>query len=190
MRRWALISVWDKSGVAELARVLSESGLGILSTAKSADFLRQEGIEVMEISAWTRAPEILRGRVKTIHPKVAAGILSMREDEVQELIDVVVCNLYPFSAGVKQGLKLPEMVELIDIGGVTLLRAAAKNWRFVTPVPAPEYYPLVIAQLREYGQVSERLRLELAIKSFEVTSKYDEAIREYLRQLLTGGDKF
>lgn len=187
MRHWAIISVWDKGGLEELAGALVGAGLGILSTARTAAVLRAAGIPVTEIAEWTGAPEILGGRVKTLHPKVAAGILCRRTEPDIEPVDVVVCNLYPFADGLRQGLKVEEMVELIDIGGVTLLRAAAKNWEFVTPVPAPDFYPRVIAELREYRQVRRPLRLELAAATFELTAEYDRLIAGYLRQLLTSG---
>ncbi|MGB9742798.1 MAG: IMP cyclohydrolase [candidate division WOR-3 bacterium] len=190
MRHWALISVWDKSGVEELCRVLSAAGLGLLSTAKTADRLRAAGLVVTEVSEWTGAPEILGGRVKTLHPKVAAGILSRRQEEGMEWIDVVVCNLYPFADGLKQGLRLEQLMELIDIGGVTLLRAAAKNWEFVTPVPGPEYYPLVVDEFRRNQGVSREVRLKLAAATFDLTSGYDKLISSYLKQLLTAATKF
>ncbi|MEO0021136.1 MAG: IMP cyclohydrolase [candidate division WOR-3 bacterium] len=185
MKHWALISVWDKRGLKELAEALQEAGLGILSTARTAVVLRDAGIPVTEIAEWTGAPEILGGRVKTLHPKVAAGILCRRTEPGIEPVDVVVCNLYPFAEGLRQGLKVEEMVELIDIGGVTLLRAAAKNWEFVTPVPAPEYYPRVIEELRQNRQVRRQVRLELAGAAFALTSEYDRLIAGYLKQLLT-----
>jgi|UniRef100_A0A7V3V084 phosphoribosylaminoimidazolecarboxamide formyltransferase/IMP cyclohydrolase len=184
-KRWALISVWDKTGVVELGRVLSAAGLGILATSKSAAELRAAGLAVTEVSEWTGALEILGGRVKTLHPKVAAGILSRREDEHIELIDVVVCNLYPFADGLRRGLKVEEMIELIDIGGVTLLRAAAKNWEFVTPVPAPEYYPLVMSEFQRNQGVSRAQRLQLAAATFDLTSNYDKLVSGYLKHLLT-----
>lgn len=185
MKRWALISVWDKTEVKELAETLTGIKLGILSTSNTAAVLRNAGIPVTEISEWTGAPEILGGRVKTLHPKVAAGILCRRQDEPIEPIDVVVCNLYPFAEGLKRGLKVEEMVELIDIGGVTLLRAAAKNREFVTPVPSPKYYPQVIEELKRYGTVRPKVRQELAAVTFELTSEYDRLIANYFKQLLT-----
>jgi phosphoribosylaminoimidazolecarboxamide formyltransferase/IMP cyclohydrolase len=187
--RWAIISVWDKSGVVELGQVLSAAGLGLLSTAKTAALLRSAGLPVTEVSEWTGAPEILGGRVKTLHPKVAAGILSRREDQTIEPIEVVVCNLYPFAAGLEEGRKPEELVELIDIGGVTLLRAAAKNYEFVTPVPGTEFYPLVIDEFRQYQAVRPEVRLKLAAATFDLTSNYDKIIAGYLKQLLTATPK-
>ncbi|MEO0069278.1 MAG: hypothetical protein ABIK18_00590 [candidate division WOR-3 bacterium] len=181
---WALISVWDKSGLKELAEVILRCDYRLLATSNTAQFLRQVNLNVTEVSKWTNAPEILGGRVKTIHPKIAAGILSLRGNEGIEPIDIVVCNLYPFLQGVKEKKDLQEMIELIDIGGVTLLRSAAKNWRFVVPVPEPKYYPLVINELQGYGAVRERVRLQLARATFELTSSYDQEIANYFAKLV------
>ncbi|MGQ9708340.1 MAG: IMP cyclohydrolase [bacterium] len=184
MPGWAILSVWDKSNLEGLARVLLESGFRLLSTAKTARVLSAAGLNVTEVSEWTGAPEILGGRVKTLHPKVAAGILASRRDESIEPIDVVVCNLYPFAEGVRSGLGLKELIELIDIGGVTLLRAAAKNWLYVTAVPEPRYYPLVIDELKHQGEVRRQVRLELARATFALTSTYDETIHRYLSAIV------
>ncbi len=180
---WAIFSVWDKSGLDDLAKVIYHSGYSLLATAKTSEFLRQKGLKVIEVSEWTGAPEILGGRVKTIHPKIASGILSRREDEEIEPIDIVVCNLYPFTQGLKEKRSRGEMIELIDIGGVTLLRAAAKNWLFVTPVPEPQYYPIIINELNQFGEVREGVRLKLARATFELTSLYDKEISSYLAKL-------
>lgn len=182
-RRWALFSVWDKTGAVEFARVLVRGGYGILATSKTAGVLEGAGIAVTEVGKWTGAGEILEGRVKTLHPKVAAGILARRKEGI-EPIDFVVCNLYPFAQGRAAGRGVEEMVELIDIGGVTLLRAAAKNWFYVTPVPGPEFYPRVIAEFEATGRVSERLRLELAQRTFQMTSDYDRMIAGYLADII------
>ncbi len=182
--RWAIFSLWDKRGAVDLARVLANYGYRILATSKTAEVLSAGGVEVTEVSQWTGAPEILGGRVKTIHPKIAAGILSLRQDETIEPIDLVVCNLYPFAEGIKQQRTLPEMIELIDIGGVTLLRAAAKNWRYVTPVPDPQYYSLVIQEFNSRGGVAEDKRLELARRTFELTSNYDRLIANYFADIV------
>lgn len=184
MRGWAILSVWDKTGLEELARAITGAGYGLLSTAKSAAVLRAAGLKVTEVAKWTGAPEILDGRVKTLHPKIAAGILSLRNDKTIEPIDFVVCNLYPFADGLRQGLGLKEMIELIDIGGVTLLRAAAKNWLYVTAVPEPKYYPVVMEGLRSQGEVKRQQRLELARATFELTSRYDGMICSYLAEIV------
>ncbi|MGQ9678569.1 MAG: IMP cyclohydrolase [bacterium] len=184
INRWAIFSLWDKSGAAELAEALINRGYGILATSKTAAVLKQSGINITEVGTWTGSPEILAGRVKTIHPKIAAGILSNREDSSIEPIDFVVCNLYPFAQGLSEKRELKEMVELIDIGGVTLLRAAAKNWFFVTAVPTPDIYPLVIQELRAHNSVSEKIRRELARNTFEMTGKYDMMIAQYLADIV------
>ncbi len=175
----AVISVWDKTGIVGLARVLDRAGYTILSTSKTAEAIRSGRIPVSEISEFTGSPEILGGRVKTLHSKIASGILTTRHDSAVESIDIVVCNLYPFADGLKHGANHKELVELIDIGGVTLLRAAAKNYAFVTVVPDPEYYPRVISEIEEHGAVRLEFRLELACRAFQMTSRYDAAIARY-----------
>ncbi|MEO0050455.1 MAG: IMP cyclohydrolase [candidate division WOR-3 bacterium] len=184
MRGWAILSVWDKSGLEELARALVGADYGLLATSKTGEVLRGAGFNVTDVAQWTGAPEVLKGRVKTLHPKIAAGILSFRDDKMIEPIDFVVCNLYPFADGLRQGLGLKEMIELIDIGGVTLLRAAAKNWLYVTAVPEPKYYPEVIAELRSHGEVSRGQRLRLAQATFELTSRYDGMICSYFAEIV------
>jgi phosphoribosylaminoimidazolecarboxamide formyltransferase / IMP cyclohydrolase len=178
-RKRAIISVWDKTGIIGLARVLDRAGYEILSTSKTAAAIRDAGVPVTEIADYTGSPEILGGRVKTLHPKIAGGILTTREDDTVDPIDVVVCNLYAFEEGLGRGATHQELVELIDIGGVTLLRAAAKNHAFVTAVPGPEHYPAVIAELSSRGTVGDALRLKLAALAFEQTSRYDTAIARH-----------
>jgi phosphoribosylaminoimidazolecarboxamide formyltransferase / IMP cyclohydrolase len=177
--RRAIISVWDKTGVFDVARALYETGHEILSTSKTAAAIRAEGIPVTEISDYTGSPEILGGRVKTLHPKIAGGILTTRKDNTVEPIDVVICNLYPFADGLARKATHTELVELIDIGGITLIRAAAKNHAFVAVVPGPEHYAEVIAELRAKGSVGPELRLRLAAAAFDITSRYDTAIAGY-----------
>jgi phosphoribosylaminoimidazolecarboxamide formyltransferase/IMP cyclohydrolase len=181
-KRRAVISVWDKAGIEKLARALHAAGYEILSTSKTAAMIRALEIPVTEISDYTGSPEILGGRVKTLHPKIAGGILTTRRDDTVDPIDVVVCNLYPFQDGLARGLPFGEMIELIDIGGVTLLRAAAKNHEFVTVVPGPEYYDRVAAELAAGEGTSPELRRELARQAFALTSGYDAAISRYLAQ--------
>lgn len=178
--RYAVLSAWDKTGIEEIGRALADSGHQLLSTSRTAEALRAAGLPVIEISDWTGAPEILGGRVKTIHPRIAAGILNTRNDPEAELIDVVVCNLYPFRQGVARGATEPELIELIDIGGVTLLRAAAKNFPFVAAVPETSWYPEVIADLGRHGKVSDGLRRRLALSTFELTSGYDSTVARNL----------
>lgn len=184
-QRRAIISVWDKTGIVELARALAAAGYEILSTSKTAAAIREAGVPVTEIAAYTGSPEILGGRVKTLHPKIAGGILTTRKDDSVEPIDIVVCNLYAFEDGLARGAAHDELVELIDIGGVTLLRAAAKNHAFVTVVPDPKHYPAIIAELGRTGSVSAELRKKLAAEAFAVTSRYDTAIAHYF-QSVTG----
>ncbi len=183
MARRAIISVWDKTGVIELARVLHRAQYEILSTSKTAAAIRAAGVPVIEISDYTGSPEILGGRVKTLHPKIAGGILTTRKDTTVEAIDMVVCNLYPFADGLARGASHDELVELIDIGGITLLRAAAKNHAFVAVVPDPKHYGRVAAEIAALGEVSPKLRLELAAAAFETTSRYDATIAQYFGRL-------
>jgi phosphoribosylaminoimidazolecarboxamide formyltransferase / IMP cyclohydrolase len=178
-QRRAIISVWDKTGIIELARELAAAGYEILSTSKTAAAIRDAGIAVTEIADYTGSPEILGGRVKTLHPKIAGGILTTRKDNTVEPIDIVVCNLYAFEDGLARGATHDELVELIDIGGVTLLRAAAKNHAFVTIVPDPRHYPAIIAELGKAGSINAEMRKKLAAEAFAITSRYDTAIAKY-----------
>jgi phosphoribosylaminoimidazolecarboxamide formyltransferase/IMP cyclohydrolase len=183
VKRRAVISVWDKTGVMDIGRALHQAGYEILSTSKTAAMLRRDGLPVTEIADYTGSPEILGGRVKTLHPKIAGGILTTRQDDTVEPIDIVVCNLYPFADGLARNASHDELVELIDIGGITLLRAAAKNHAFVAVVPGPEYYPDVIAALKADGAVGEELRLRFAAAAFDITGRYDTAIAGYFARL-------
>lgn len=183
MQRIALVSVWDKTGLAELARCLEHHGYRLLSTSGSAETIRSFGVEVTDIAEYTGSGEILGGRVKTLHPRIAGGILSTRKDPGVEPIDIVVCNLYPFQEGIRRNATGQELIELIDIGGVTLLRAAAKNCEFVLAVPGPEYYPRVITELEQYGEPSRKLRLDMAAVVFRLTSQYDAAIADWFAGL-------
>jgi phosphoribosylaminoimidazolecarboxamide formyltransferase/IMP cyclohydrolase len=186
----ALISVYDKNGLEEFARGLSELGIKIISTGGTAKFLREKGIPVEEINEVTKFPEILGGRVKTLHPAIYAGILARRANaaDMETLgehqiftIDLVVVNLYPFQETVgKPGVTLEEALENIDIGGQTLLRAAAKNFRAVGVVVNPESYEKVLSELRATGSLKERTREELAVEAFAYASAYDSAIHAYL----------
>jgi phosphoribosylaminoimidazolecarboxamide formyltransferase/IMP cyclohydrolase len=180
-RRRAIISVWDKTGIVDLARALAKAGYEILSTSKTAAAIRDAGVPVTEIADYTGSPEILGGRVKTLHPKIAGGILTTRKDNTVEPIDIVVCNLYAFEDGLARGATHDELVELIDIGGVTLLRAAAKNHAFVTVVPDPMYYPVIIAELGKTGAIGAEMRKKLAAEAFAITSRYDTAIAKYFQ---------
>lgn len=194
----ALISVSDKSGVVELAKALADLKVEILSTGGTAKALRQNGVAITDVSDYTGFPEMLDGRVKTLHPKIHGGILGQREnpDHVATMakhgidaIDMVVVNLYPFEATVaKPDCTLEEAIENIDIGGPTMIRSAAKNYRDVTVVVDPGDYGDLIAELRENnGQVSARTRFRLAKKVFQMTAGYDGAISTYLSTVGRGG---
>jgi phosphoribosylaminoimidazolecarboxamide formyltransferase/IMP cyclohydrolase len=195
--RRALISVSDKSGVVDFARALAARGVHILSTGGTAKLLAQASIAVTEVSDFTGSPEIMDGRVKTLHPKIHGGILGRRgtDDAVMrqrgiEPIDLIAVNLYPFEATVaKPGCTLEDAIENIDIGGPTLLRAAAKNHADVTVVVDAADYARVLAELEQQGGVSEATRRELATKVFEHTARYDGAIANWLGTLRTDGTR-
>lgn len=189
MLKRALISVWDKRGVAEFAKGLRDLGFELISTGGTARALRDAGLPVTEVHELTKFPEILNGRVKTIHPFIAAGILARRDvqahkNELEQLgiptIDLVAVNLYPFREVVNQGVDELTALEHIDIGGVTLLRAAAKNYRDVIVVCDPKDYPQVLRWLQD-GEVPLKVRAELALKAFAHTAAYDAAILTYFR---------
>jgi len=189
----ALISVSDKTGVAAFARVLEQQGVDIISTGGTAVLLRKEKIPVREISSFTAFPEVLDGRVKTLHPRVHGGLLYKRgnpkhEAEARECgfepIDLVVVNLYPFEATIaKPDVTLAEAIENIDIGGPSMIRSAAKNYESVTVVVDPADYDTVLENMRENdGGTTLRLRERLAIKAFIKTSLYDRAIGKFLNK--------
>jgi phosphoribosylaminoimidazolecarboxamide formyltransferase/IMP cyclohydrolase len=186
--RRALISVSDKTGVIDLARGLAARGVEILSTGGTAALLSEQAIPVVEVSDYTGFPEMMGGRVKTLHPRLHGGILGRRgiDDAVMlehaiPPIDLVVVNLYPFEATVaKPGCDLASAIENIDIGGPTLLRGAAKNHAAVTVVVDAADYPRILTELAESGGVSEATRFDLAVKVFEHTAGYDRAIANYL----------
>ncbi|MYE99726.1 MAG: bifunctional phosphoribosylaminoimidazolecarboxamide formyltransferase/IMP cyclohydrolase [Gammaproteobacteria bacterium] len=187
--RRALITVSDKTGLAPFAASLERLGVEILSTGGTHRMLREAGIPAMEISAYTGFPEMMDGRVKTLHPKIHGGILARRDVDLAVMeehgippIDLVVANLYPFEQTVSRpGCELAEAIENIDIGGPTLLRAAAKNYRFVAVVVNPADYDRLIAALESgAGSLDEATRFELAAAAFEHTAAYDGMIANYL----------
>src|ERR1700676_354881 len=197
----ALISVSDKTGVASFARALERQGVDIISTGGTADLLRKENVPVREISSFTAFPEVLEGRVKTLHPRVHGGLLYKRgnpkhEAEARECgfepIDLVVVNLYPFEATIaKPDVTLAEAIEKIDIGGPSLIRSAAKNYESVTVVVDPADYDLVLENLRDNnGETTLRLRERLAIKAFIKSSDYDRAIGNFLNKEQTTDASF
>jgi phosphoribosylaminoimidazolecarboxamide formyltransferase/IMP cyclohydrolase len=191
--RRAIVSVSDKSGVVSFAKGLAQLGVEILSTGGTAKTLRENGISVKEISEYTGFPEMLDGRVKTLHPKVHGGLLGQRSktEHVQKMkehgilpIDLVAVNLYPFEATVaKENCPLEEAIENIDIGGPTMLRSAAKNYPDVTVVVDPSDYSTILSELKEKGEVSAETNFRLARKVFQHTARYDGAISNYLGQI-------
>jgi phosphoribosylaminoimidazolecarboxamide formyltransferase/IMP cyclohydrolase len=190
----AIISVTDKAGVVEFGKSLSQFGVEILSTGGTAKALRQGGVSVTDISDYTGFPEMLDGRVKTLHPKVHGGLLGMRDnpEHVRVMkqhgiknIDMVVVNLYQFEKTVaKEGVSLEEAIENIDIGGPTMLRSSAKNYRDVTVIVDPADYAPVLKEMQETGgATSLKTRFRLAKKVFRLTHLYDGAITKYLEPL-------
>lgn len=187
--RRALISVSDKTGIVPFAKALQQLNIEILSTGGTYKMLRAEGVPAIEISEYTGFPEMMDGRVKTLHPKVHGGILARRDQDQAVMekhdippIDLVVVNLYPFEATVaKPDCDLPTAIENIDIGGPTMLRAAAKNNRFVAVVVNPADYDGIISTLQDNaGSLNQQQRFDLAVKTFEHTAAYDGAIANYL----------
>jgi len=187
----AIISVTDKTGVVDFAKTLSGFGVRILSTGGTAKALRDGGIPVMEISDYTGFPEMLDGRVKTLHPKVHGGLLGIRDNPEHvkmmkehgiENIDLLVVNLYQFEKTVaKEGVTLEDAIENIDIGGPAMLRSSAKNFRDVTVITDPSDYGVVLKEMSENGGATTlKTRFRLARKVFQLTHRYDGAISRYL----------
>lgn len=186
----AILSVYDKTGLVELAQQLNHLGWMLIASGGSARLLRDSGLPVTEVAEYTGSPEILNGRVKTLHPAIHGGLLARaipgdREELTRlgwDTIDLAIVNLYPFEQTVtKTGVTLADAVENIDIGGVTLIRAAAKNFERVTLLCDPGDYAAVLAELRQ-GAVSLSTRRRLALKGFRHTAHYDSAISAYLAQ--------
>ncbi len=187
----ALLSVSDKTGVLELAQQLTELGVELLSTGGTAKLLQDAGLAVKEVSAHTGFPEMMAGRIKTLHPKIHGGLLGRRgtdeaimaEHDISP-IDLVVVNLYPFEATIaRDDCTLPMAIENIDIGGPTMLRAAAKNHAAVTVLIDPADYDTVIKQITANGGVDDATRFDLAVKTFEHTAHYDGMIANYLGKI-------
>jgi len=197
--RRALVSVSDKTGVVEFARALAALGVQILSTGGTAKLLEKEGIAVTEVSAHTGFPEMLDGRVKTLHPKIHGGLLARRDlpAHVAALkehgiapIDLLAVNLYPFEATVANpGCTLEDAIENIDIGGPAMVRSAAKNWKDVAVLTDASQYAGVIEELKRGGEVSEPTRFALAVAAFNRISCYDAAISDYLSSLRPDGSR-
>jgi phosphoribosylaminoimidazolecarboxamide formyltransferase/IMP cyclohydrolase len=184
--RWALVSVSDKQGLSPFVRELMELGFEVFATGGTAKHLAADGIPVRAVGDITGSPEMLGGRVKTLHPRIHAALLARRDDRghMAELrrrrippIDLVVANLYPFGPTAERpGVDLRELQEEIDIGGVALLRAAAKNWDGVGVVVNPQRYPAVLEELRSHGDITMETRQALALEAFAHTSAYDAMI--------------
>ena len=187
----ALISLSDKTGIEDLVKVLNEFGVEILSTGGTARKIKELGISVKDVSEYTGFPEMMNGRVKTLHPKIHGGLLALRDDQTHmnearehgiEMIDMVVVNLYPFEKTIaKEGVELDEAIENIDIGGPSMLRSAAKNYKSVAVVTNPDSYPEIIKELKENnGSLSEKTLKELSTEVFARTAEYDKVIYDYL----------
>src|SRR3569832_1460345 len=195
----ALISVSDKTGIVELARALDALGVKLISTGGTAKLLAGEGLPVAEVQDVTAFPEMLDGRVKTLHPKVHGGLLARRDvpEHMQalqahgiETIDLLVVNLYPFEATVaKPGCTLEDAIENIDIGGPAMVRSAAKNWKDVGVLTDASQYAPVVDELRANGKLSDRTRFALAVAAFNRVSDYDGAISDYLSSILEDGSR-
>lgn len=197
MKKRALLSVADKEGLPGFAKGLVERGYEIVSSGGTAKVLAGNDVPVKRVSEITGFPEILGGRVKTLHPMIHGGILARRhlEDDVSELerqgilpVDVVAVNFYPFEKTVAAGRPIDEILENIDIGGPSMLRAAAKNFKDVLPVTDPKDYGVVLSKLHEGGGVDLKTRLYLAAKAFAASSRYENAIATFLARLGTDGD--
>jgi phosphoribosylaminoimidazolecarboxamide formyltransferase / IMP cyclohydrolase len=192
--RRAIISVSNKKGIVEFAKALHAMGVEILSTGGTAKGLRDAGVPVKDVSEHTGSPEMLDGRVKTLHPKVHGGLLSRRDNpkDMEEIkkhgidtIDMVVVNLYPFEETIaKSGITFDEAIENIDIGGPAMLRSASKNFKDVAVIVDPSDYEMVITEMKNRnGDPAQKTRLELAKKVFRHTSRYDSVIADYLTKV-------
>jgi phosphoribosylaminoimidazolecarboxamide formyltransferase/IMP cyclohydrolase len=193
----ALVSVSDKAGIVEFAKGLKEFDVEIISTGGTARMLQEAGIEVIEISDYTGFPEMMDGRVKTLHPKVHGGLLGLRDDAGHtgameqhgiKPIDMVVVNLYPFEATIaKEGVSLAEAIENIDIGGPSMVRSAAKNNKYVAVVTNPSRYDSILAEMKKSGgELSQETLFALASEAFALTAHYDSAIADYFEKQLDG----
>ena len=188
----ALISLSDKSGIIPFAKKLNNGGVAILSTGGTARLLRDNGIDATEVSDYTGFPEMMDGRVKTLHPKIHGALLGLRDnpEHIEAMqkhgiipIDMVVINLYSFQQTISRGCTLDEAIENIDIGGPAMLRSSAKNYKYVTVIVDPEDYDSVLSEMKlNDGCVSEETNFRLAIKVFELTSQYDSMIATYLKE--------
>ncbi len=195
----AIISVSDKTGIVEFAEKLAAKGVEILSTGGTARQLKEAGVPVIQVDDYTGFPEMMDGRVKTLNPKIHGGLLSRRDNEEDKkameendihFIDMVVVNLYPFEATIaKDGVSLEEVIENIDIGGPTMLRSAAKNYKWVSVVTDPADYDKVLDEIEKDGGVSEKTNAYLAVKVFSRTADYDSTIDMYLSKRILEEEK-
>lgn len=189
----AIISLTDKSGIEDFAKQLADLNIEILSTGGTAKKMREHGINVVGVSDFTGFPEMLDGRVKTLHPKIHGGILAQRHNENHQQqmaeqgfkpIDLIAVNLYAFDKATDDSeCTVANAIENIDIGGPTMLRAAAKNFQDVTVIVDPADYPQVISEIKETGNTKLKTRYKLCCKVFDLTSKYDTAIAKWLNNI-------
>ncbi len=190
----AILSCHDKTGIVELAQLLREFGVEIISTAGTLQVLHDAGVEAISIADFTGVQEMLDGRVKSLHSKVHAGLLGIRDNKVHveqiqaedyEWIDMVVANLSPVEAVIQQpGISLDEVIEQVDIGGMSMLRSAAKNFRYVAVAVNPERYSAIMHELRAHeGALTFATRYRLAQEAFACTAKYDKVVADHLRSV-------
>jgi len=189
----AVVSVSSKANLSELALFLKGYNIEILSTGGTKKYLESIGVNPIEVSSYTGFPEIMDGRVKTLHPKIHGGILNVRDNAEHQKametlnikhIDMIVVNLYPFKEVISKGCTFEEAIENIDIGGPSMIRAAAKNFKYVTVVVDPEDYPKVMEDMKAHnGETTEDLKFYLAKKVFSITSEYDKTIFTYLSKI-------
>ena len=194
----ALISVSDKTGIVEFAQALHALGIKLLSTGGTAKLLADQGLPVTEVAELTGFPEMLDGRVKTLHPKVHGGLLARRDVPEHmaalkahqiDTIDLLVVNLYPFEATVaKPGCTLEDAIENIDIGGPAMVRSAAKNWKDVGVLTDASQYANVLAELKADGQLKDATKFALSVAAFNRISQYDGAISDYLSSIQADGN--
>ena len=189
----AILSCYDKTGIVDLASLLIEFGVEIISTSGTLRVLRDAGIEATSIEDFTGVPELMGGRVKSLHPKVHAGLLGLRDNKLHseqmqsyemEWVDMLVVNMQPLSSLIAQpGITTEEVFNQTDIGGVAMLRSAAKNFRYVTCVVKPERYASVMHELRAHdGEMTFATRYRLAQEAFTLTADYDRSIADFLRE--------
>jgi phosphoribosylaminoimidazolecarboxamide formyltransferase / IMP cyclohydrolase len=189
----AILSCYDKTGIVELARLLQDFGVELISTSGTLQVLRDAGIEAVSIADFTGVPELMGGRVKSLHHKVHAGLLGIRDNKVHteqvqaqgiKWIDLLVANLHPLDGVTsKPDITADEVFEQTDIGGAAMIRSAAKNFRYVTVVVSPEHYPKVMHEMRAHeGAVSFATRYRLAQEAFECTAAYDRYLADYFKR--------